>query len=100
VVGLPDPCKISFHECLRILNNGQVEAWNDDGKKLKLVLRLDSEENVILRSRWMRTLELLSTKEPTLYREYMGFPNDLPDLRQKQVPANTKPAGVENCYFE
>jgi hypothetical protein len=99
VLGLPDPCQIAFHDCLRIMDNGRIEALNNEGKKLNLVLRLDSERNVHARSRWMRTLEILRTSNPALYMEFMGFPVDLPDLRKKRVPENTKPDGAASCYF-
>ena len=99
VVGVPDPCAVAFHECLRINGDGHVEALNDDGEKLKQVLRLNSANNVIHRSRFIRTLEALRIHDAGLYREWMGFPEDLPDLRTKVVPKNTRPDGVENCYF-
>jgi hypothetical protein len=99
ILSVPDPCQVAFHDCLRILNDGHVEALNDQGKKLNLVLRLDSEKNVSIRSRWMRTLESLRANDAALYREYMGFPADLPDLRKKQVRKNYRPDGVANCYF-
>ena len=99
VLGLPDPCRIAFDDCLRITDDGRIEALNADGQRLKLVLRLDSEKNVGYRSRWMRTLESLRTKDPRLYQEYMGFPIDLPDLRKRRAPANSSPGGITNCYF-
>ena len=99
VLGLPDPCQIAFHDCLRIMDDGRIEALSNEGKKLNLVLRLDSEKNVRDRSRWMRTIEFLRTTNPALYREFMGFPVDLPDLRKKLVPENTTPDGAANCYF-
>jgi len=99
ILGLPDPCLIAFHDCLRILDDGHVEALNNEGKKLNLVLRLDSENSVRYRFRWLRTLEFLKANGPSLYQEYMGFPTDLPDLRKKQVPENLKPDGVAGCYF-
>ena len=86
-------------DCLRILPDGHIQALNSDGKKLRQVLRLDSASNVRNRSRWIRTLEALRTRYPDLYREHMGFPNDLPDLRKKRIPDNTKPKGAEYCYF-
>jgi hypothetical protein len=79
--------------------NGRVEALNADGKKLEQALLLNSESNLRHRSLWMRTLEALRSQSPALYREFMGFPDDLPDLRKKHVPNNTKPEGVANCYF-
>jgi hypothetical protein len=98
ILGVPDPCQMAFHDCLRILDDGRVEALNDQGKKLNLVLRLDSEKNVSVRSRWMRTLQSLRINDGLLYREYMGFPPDLPDLRRKQI-RNTRPEGAASCYF-
>ncbi len=99
ILGVPDPCEMAFHDCLRILADGSIQALNEHGEKLKQVLRLDSESNVSHRSRWMRTLEALRTTNPDLYKEYMSFPDDLPDLRKKRVSSNTKPDGVANCYF-
>ena len=99
ILGLPDPCKVAFHECLQITAEGRVVALNEDGEKLRQVLLLDSASNVSYRSRLMRTLEVLRNSEIALYREYMGFPEDLPDLRAKRVPDSQKPDGALNCYF-
>lgn len=99
ILGLPNPCEVAFHACLQIMPDGHVAALNTDGQRLLLVLRLDSEKNVRNRSRWMRNLEVLRRKHPGLYNEYMGFPEDLPDLRTKKVPSNSKPEGAMNCHF-
>ena len=88
ILGVPDPCKVAFHQCLRITPEGHVVALNDQGEKLRQVLLLDSETNVRYRSRLMRTLELLQKSDAALYQEYMAFPVDLPDLRAKRVPNN------------
>jgi HNH endonuclease len=98
VLGLPNPCEVAFRDCLRITPDGHIQSLNDAGEKLRQVLRLNSEKNVRIRFRWIRTLEALRMKSPDLYREYMGFPVDLPDLRKKRA-VNTKPEGAENCYF-
>jgi hypothetical protein len=47
----------------------------------------------------MRALEVLRTHDPGLYQEHMAFPEDLPDLRLKRVPENSRPDGAVNCYF-
>jgi hypothetical protein len=99
ILGVPDPCKVAFHQCLRITDEGRVQALNQHGEKLKQVLLLDSESNVRYRSRMMRTLDALEKADAALYREYMSFPEDLPDLRIKRVPENKKPDGAVNCYF-
>jgi HNH endonuclease len=101
MVGIPNPCELAFADCLRILENGEVEALNSCGVKLRDALRLNSRSNVEYRSKWMKTLAVLEVNEPELFRKYMGFPDDLPDLRppKKRVPSNTRPEGVANCFF-
>ena len=99
IEGLPDPCKVAFDDCLRISADGRIHALNADGEKLKQVLRLDSKQRVEIRYRWIRILQALRTLVPDLYGERMGFPKDLPDLRTKQPPENTRPEGALNCYF-
>lgn len=99
VLGLPDPCHVAFHDCLRIMSDGHVEALNNDGERLRQVLRLDNQKNVTYRSQLMRTLEALRVEKPDLYQEWMRFPDDLPDLRKKHVPRNSKPEGVVTCYL-
>jgi hypothetical protein len=99
ILGLPNPCLVAFGNCLRVMADGHIDALNSDGEKLKQVLRLDNAKNVRDRHRWMKALEVLRTSAPELYREYMAFPEDLPDLRAKRVPENIRPDGVANCYF-
>jgi HNH endonuclease len=99
VLGIPDPCEVSFRDCLQILPDGRFKALNANGEKLVQCLQLNSEANAEYRFRWMNILRHLETTNPVLYRELMSFPCDLPDLRKKQVPINTKSESVENCFF-
>jgi hypothetical protein len=99
ILNVPNPCLVAFHDCLRILADGHVQVLNANGEKLEQVLGLNRPRNLQTRSRWMRTLEALKMNAPDLYREYMAFPDELPDLRKKHVPSNSKPEGAENCYF-
>lgn len=99
ILGLPNPCQVAFNDCLRVMPDGHIDTLNPQGEKLKQVLRLDSASNVRNRYRWIRTLDALKVAAPDLFQEYMGFPADLPDLRTKRVPENTKPCGAANCYF-
>lgn len=101
ILGLADPCSIPFSQCLQVLSNGEVEALSIEGERLLEVLRLNNKSNVSCRSRWIRTLIALQLKEPSLYQEYMGYPDDLPDLRppRKCPPNNSFPEGALNCFF-
>lgn len=96
---LPDPCAVAFGACLRVKGTGVVEALNDDGKRLRDVLCMNSQKNLEQRSRWIKTLKALQISHPDIYREYMAFPNDLPDLRRKKAPRNSFPDGATNCFF-
>jgi hypothetical protein len=99
ILGLPDPCKIAFNECLRVNPDGSVQTLNQYGQKLEQALRLNNQVNVTYRRRWLHILDSVKRSEPELFKELMGFPANLPDLRKKQAPSNAKPEGVLNCYF-
>jgi len=99
ILGVPDPCQLAFGDCLRVTQDGHVVSLNQHGEKLKQALLLDSPKNVEYRSQIMRILSALRNDSPDLYQEMMSFPNDLPDLRKKQPPSNTKPQGVLSCFF-
>jgi HNH endonuclease len=97
--GLADPCEVSFASCLRIRNDGHVVALNGAGEKLIQVLLLNSRSNYDHRSLLMRTLAALRKTRPAIYRNWLTFPDDLPDLRHKRAPANTRPVGILSCHF-
>ena len=101
LVGIPNPCRVAFADCVRIKETGEVEALNDAGEALVKKLRLNSAKNVQYRSRWMRMLATLQASNPELYREFMAFPDELPDLRAKakRVPLNSMSGSEVICYF-
>jgi HNH endonuclease len=99
ILGLADPCKIAFGSCLKITSKGIVKALDKKGEKLIQSLQLNSPITVAFRLRMMKLLDLAKKSDPALYEEMMGFPEDLPDLRKKNVPSNSKPAGALNCFF-
>jgi hypothetical protein len=98
ILDVPNPCLVAFGDCLRVTRSGEIEPLNSDGEKLVAVLLLNSDSNLVQRSRWIRTLTALKASHPDLFNEYMGFPEDLPDLRTRRTK-NTKPDGALNCYF-
>jgi hypothetical protein len=99
ILGVPNPCRAAFANCVRIKDDGQVEALNKTGRSLIEKLRLNNSKNIEHRSRWIRTLAILQIHDPKLHREYMAFPDDLPDLRTKRVPQNSRPESVADCFF-
>lgn len=100
ILGLPDPCLVSFRECIELDTEGRATAKNAPGKRLCDVLRLNSPANVEYRSRMIRILEAFHRSgETELFQKLLAYPNDLPDLRLKLPPKNDKPEGASNCYF-
>jgi len=97
--GVPDPCRVAFADCIRIGDDGTVEALNDEGASLVKKLRLNSDKNLEYRSNWMKVLSALRVSHPDLYQELMSFPSDLPDLRKKKAPTNSRPDSLEDCWF-
>lgn len=100
---IPDPCLTAYGECLRVNRDGSIEALNADGRVLVRVLRLDGPKRVEQRRMIIEILEILTeTEDPRnrqLLREWLGFPQDMEDLRLLIPPTNRRPQGVEESYF-
>jgi hypothetical protein len=94
---IPDPCAVSLHQCLLVCNDGSIVGLNQTGQRLIGVLRLDSPERVQYRSKMIRLFHLLKGNSHGLM-EWLGYPEDLPDLRKKKAPSNSRPEGVQNCF--
>lgn len=99
ILGVPDPCIHAFGECVKMNEDGLIVAINKTGESLIKKLKLNNPHNLIYRARWTRVLRALMVEDPKLFDKYMGFPDDLPDLRRKLAPVNSKPDGVESCWF-
>jgi HNH endonuclease len=101
---LPDPCEIALAECLQIHEDGRVEATNNNPKGQMLIdeLALDDPRTISRRRIIIGTLRSLANSDWSMFREWMRFPKNLPDLNGKEnkPPANTKPESAEQSYFE
>jgi hypothetical protein len=97
---LPDPCTVALGKCLRVNNDGRIEALNLDGARLIDVLALDDERTVERRRRMIGMMLSFSQSNWTMFVHWMGYPADLPDLTQCAPPYNDKPDGVTQSHFE
>jgi hypothetical protein len=99
-----DPCLSAFGEHLRIQDDGTIEDLTTEGERLIAILALDYPPLVDFRRRWIAALRVLNERldedvTKTL-REFLGFPDDLPDLASLRPPGgNSRPEGVETSYF-
>lgn len=99
---LPDPCQLALGDCLRVHPNGdrvgEIEAINENefGERIIRVLRLDSEDATGFRRRILEMLRSFAITDEAQFREWIGFPNELPNLRRpkRRNKGNTRPGGL------
>jgi len=97
---IPDPCSIAYGSCLRVNEDGSIDALNKEGRTLVLVLRLDRADRVQQRRLIIETLiDAQKSANVRLLREWLGFPEDLDDLRKSRPPANDRLEGIEESWF-
>ena len=103
---LPDPCKFALGECLRVHSDGdrvgEVEALNELGERIIRILRLDSEDATGFRRRMFAILRSLAINDVRMFRQLVGFPSDLPDLRaaKRRNRDNTRPEGIRQSALQ
>jgi hypothetical protein len=96
---LPDPCKVALGDCLIVHTVGErmgcIEARNGSkiGELVIRVLRLDSDDATNTRRLWLELLRAAARINESLFRELIGYPKDLPDLRATKVK-NTRESGL------
>lgn len=101
IVGIADPCQVAYGDCLVVRETGVIEPLNKQGIKIADAMALNMKTRVEARCRWIRVLEGLCASMPDEYREFMGFPMVLDDLRPPRCrpPSNRIPDSVNDCFF-
>ena len=80
-----------------VSRNGSIQGHTKEAKELIDLLRLDSVSYRKRRRMMLEIIAIAAKYNRTLYRELMGFPDDLPDLARLQPPeGNSRPNGVKN----
>ncbi|HEV2691600.1 MAG TPA: hypothetical protein VG347_01760 [Verrucomicrobiae bacterium] len=89
---VPNPCLVALGDCLLVHTNGQlmgcIEARNGNkiGEQIIRILRLDSDDATQVRRDWIGILRSTARTDEQLFRKFVGYPKNLPDLRR----ANTQ----------
>ena len=96
---LPDPCAVSFADSMRILPNGEIETLNETGEILVDLLNLNDPDLIRFRGVIINTLNSIKPElEEWILPQWLGYPDDLPNLGSK-IADNRKPEGIaESCY--
>ena len=100
-----DPFSDAFVAHLHIDAEGIITGLTSAGVAHIKILLLDSEELTQYRRKMIQTVRLIEENThadaQVLLRQWLGFPDDLPNLDAKRPPGgNTAPLAVKSCYFE
>jgi hypothetical protein len=102
---LEDPCRVGLGNCLFVHPKGErigeIEARNTTGERIIRVLRLDSEDATQMRRGWLGILRSVAQTDEALFRGFIGYPKNLPDLRPsaKRPTRNNRPTGLKQSAF-
>lgn len=96
---VPHPEKVAYGHCLEVDGNGNIRWLNRDGRLLVRSVRLDEPEITRLRNDELQYLRHLASREPARFRERMSYPEDLPDLKNKNPITNSKPESWRSSAY-
>jgi hypothetical protein len=90
-----DPLTTLWSDSTIVWADGSITSNRTETKRLIRQLDLNSGTMREFRRLYMRVVDLARERDPSLYRQLTGFPSDLPDLRRRKPPSNSKPAGID-----
>jgi hypothetical protein len=103
---LPDPCHVALGRCLHVEpageRMGEIRALQAPGERIIRVLGLDSEDATAYRRKWLRILRAVAATDERLFRELVGYPQDLPDLApgRRRPKENNRPGGLAESAYQ
>lgn len=86
-------------ESLRVYPDGTIVGLTTDAAKIVRVLCLNSRRLKQWRRTWIRIIELAADRDRDLLKTLLGFPDDLPNLKQCRAPRNTRPEGIADSWL-
>ena len=80
--------------------SGEISHLDEIGEDLVRILKLNCDEYVAERRKNLRTLKALARIDPAYWKEMMGYPRNLPDLKRKNRKENTRHEGISESFSE
>ncbi len=97
---VPNPEVALTAETVQVHEDGTIEGFSREARRIIRVLGLDDEEQREWRLLWLGIIALAKQHDLALFQKLMGYPDDLPDLSRLRPPnGNSRPEGVGNSYF-
>lgn len=96
----PNPAQLAYGNCIRVNGDGTIEWLLPQGRSLIRRLRLDGPDHTRFRRLIIETLQSLwKNGDDETVKQWLCFPDDLPDLSRAQPPKNVRPQGIAESYF-
>ena len=97
---LADPRSALLAEHLIVESDGRISPRSDPARHLVRLLDLNDPMYVTWRMRMIRIVALARIHDPALFRDLLGYPDELPDLSRLRPPeGNTRPEGIAESHF-
>ena len=96
---IDDPFELLHRDNLQCGPDGHLVSLSTKGKRLILVLDLNSPQAVEWRLMWSRIVAMARQNDRSLYAMLVGFPRNLPDLSRKRPPSNSRPEGIDESWY-
>jgi 5-methylcytosine-specific restriction endonuclease McrA len=94
-----DPFAMMCVEQIRILPDGTLRGLSQAATKLMMQLDLNSPRMTEWRILWMRIVDLAKQRDPLLLKQLIGFPKNLPNLKNLRPPAgNSRLEGIMESW--
>ncbi len=91
-----DPTQVLTAEQVQVHSDGSIDGLTPEAERLIWLLDLDGDDYRQWRLAWMRIIDLAAEYDRGLYRQLMGFPWDLPNLRRvRTLGGNSRPGVPE-----
>ncbi|HRA88368.1 MAG TPA: HNH endonuclease domain-containing protein [Planctomycetaceae bacterium] len=96
---IDDPQALLTEKLVSFSVDGSIVGDND--KVCRLIRQLDLNSPMLQkwRVRWMRIVQLAEERDPSLYSQLVGFPDDLPNLGHLRPPSNSRAEGIEQSWY-
>lgn len=99
-VVIPDPLAELLAGAVSVDADGKIVTRTPGAERIVELLDLNSDDEIETRAQLIELIALLAEVRPELYRKWMSYPADLPDLYGLKPPGgNTRPEGVEQSHF-
>jgi hypothetical protein len=101
---IPNPIRELTRDSLTVHEDGTIECHSKQAQKIVRTLGLDSSEYNEWRRLMIGIIAMAAAtntgKHKHLFKDLMGYPNDLPDLGRKSPAKNSRSKGLAESALE